>query len=286
MSDRPIVAIVHPGAMGSSVGAVLRGRARVVFAGAGRSAATRERARADGIEDVGDETRLAAEADVVISVCPPHAAETVAARFAELGFHGRYVDANAVAPATARRIAARMEAAGAHFVDGGIVGPPARRPGTTRLWLSGAEAPALAALFEGSVLEATVLDDRPGSASALKMAFAAWSKGTTALLAAIRAFAEAEGVSDALQEQWRLVLPELAEHGDARIAATLPKAWRFVGEMEEIADSFAARELPDGFHRAAAEIYAAIATAQALEAGSVTVTLDALARSGTRRDAD
>lgn len=272
-----VIAIVHPGAMGSSVGAALTARARVVYAGAERSTATRARAEADGIEDLVTEARLAAESDVVMSVCPPHAAEAVAQRFAELGFGGLYLDANAIAPTTARRIAACVEGAGARFVDGGIVGPPARRPGTTRLWLSGSEAPELASLFEDSWLDAAVIDDRPGSASALKMTFAAWSKGTTALLAAIRALAEAEGVTDALQEQWRLVLPELAEHGDARIAGTLPKAWRFVGEMEEIADSFAARELPDGFHRAAAEIYAAIAAAQASADGSVSATLQQLA---------
>lgn len=283
MSDRPVVAILHPGAMGSSVGAALAGRARVVFAGTDRSTATLERAASDGIQDLGTEARIAAEADIVVSVCPPHAAEALAGHFAALDFRGCYVDANAIAPATARRIGDALEAAGARFVDGGIVGPPARRPGTTRLWLSGPEASGIAELFEDSLLDAAVLDDRPGSASALKMAFAAWSKGTTALLAAIRALAEAEGVADALQEQWRLALPELAEQGDARIAATLPKAWRFVGEMEEIATTFADRELPDGFHRAAAQIYAAMAETRADGEQSVTATLEALARAGTRQ---
>jgi hypothetical protein len=273
VTDRPIVAVLHPGAMGSSVGAALAGRARAVCALDGRSAATRARAAADGLEDLGDEATLAREADVLISVCPPHAAGELAARVTALGFRGCYVDANAVAPETARRIAAVVEAVGADFVDGGIVGPPARHRGLTRLWLSGSRAPEIAALFTDSALETALLDDRPGSASALKMAFAAWTKGTTALLAAIRALADAEGVSDGLFEQWRILLPELAEGSDARIAGTLPKAWRFVGEMEEIARTFADRGLPDGFHLAAAEVYDRMARARAAGEDTVEATL-------------
>ena len=275
MTGRPTVAILHPGAMGSSVGAALTARARPVYAAEGRSEATRARAEADGIEDVGTEAELARAADVLISVCPPHAAEAVATRVAGFGFRGCYVDANAIAPETARRVARIVEDAGADFVDGGIVGPPARRRGLTRLWLSGTRAPEIAALFEDSALETGLLDERAGSASALKMAFAAWTKGTTALLAAIRALADAEGVSEGLLEQWRILLPDLADSSDARIAGTLPKAWRFVGEMEEIARTFADQGLPDGFHLAAAEVYDRMARTRA--AGDDTVA-GALAR--------
>ena len=257
---KPIrVAIVHPGEMGTSIGAALQGRA--VFAGNGRSAATRDRAAADGLDDVGSLERLVEVAEIIISVCPPGSAEDVALQIAALGFSGCYVDANAIAPSTARSIGEIAQAAGARFVDGGVIGPPARREGTTRLWLAGEHAPAVAELFAGSLVDARILDGPIGSASALKMAYAAWTKGSTALLSATVDLAVAEGVSDSLLEEWAVSQPEIARTWTRRIDAARPKAWRFVGEMEEIAASFAACDLPSGFHDAAAEVYRALAQA-------------------------
>lgn len=172
------------------------------------------------------------------------------------GFRGIYVDANAVAPQTSRDIAALV---GPGYVDGGIIGPPAREPGTTRLYLSGAGAAAAAAWFTAGPLEARVLEGGPGAASALKMAYAAYSKGLAALVLAVRALAEAEAVTPALLTEWALSQPGLTERSEQMARATAPKAWRFEDEMLEIADTFAAADLPDGFHRAAAEIYRRLA---------------------------
>jgi hypothetical protein len=152
-----------------------------------------------------------------------------------------------------------VETAGAAFVDGGIVGPPAWKAGTTTLWLSGESAPRVARLFASSPLEAKVLSGGPGAASALKVCFAAWTKGSAALLLAVRALATREGVDDALLEQWRALIPDLPARSEGSARATGAKAWRFVGEMEEIAASFAAAGLPDGFHLAAARVYEAMA---------------------------
>jgi hypothetical protein len=192
---------------------------------------------------------LAERADVILSVCPPHAARDVASAVG--GFPGVYVDANAVAPATVREIAAGFE----RFVDGGIVGPPPSRPGTTRLYLSGGEAAEVAALFAGTNLEARVLSGESGAASALKAAYAGWTKGSAALLLTMRELARAEGVADALLEEWRLSIPELEEHVAGAERSARRKGWRWVGEMEEIAQSMAAHDLPTGFHKAAAEVF-------------------------------
>jgi 3-hydroxyisobutyrate dehydrogenase-like beta-hydroxyacid dehydrogenase len=148
---------------------------------------------------------------------------------------------------------------GPGFVDGGIIGPPARTPGTTRLYLSGSAAPAAAAWFSAGPLQAIVLDGGPGAASALKMAYAAYTKGLSALVLAVRALAEAEGITPALLAEWALSQPGLTERSVHMARATAPKAWRFADEMHEIADTFAAAALPDGFHRAAAEIYRRLA---------------------------
>jgi hypothetical protein len=94
-----------------------------------------------------------------------------------------------------------------------------------------------------------------GDASAVKMAYAAWSKGTAALLLAIRGLARAEGVEETLLAEWRLSVPELFDDAERAARSAGSKGWRWIGEMDEIADSFAAAGLPDGFHRAAAEIY-------------------------------
>jgi 3-hydroxyisobutyrate dehydrogenase-like beta-hydroxyacid dehydrogenase len=182
-----VVGILHPGAMGAAIGAALKANGHdVLWASAGRSDATRARAHAEALTDVGDLKSLASQADVVISICPPEFALTVANDVRVAGFDGVYVDANAVSPRTALEIAPT--------VDGGVIGAPPRTAGTTRLYLSGVDAKAVAALFDGSVLDARVLDDEIGTASALKMTYAAYTKRVSALLIALRETARANGV--------------------------------------------------------------------------------------------
>jgi 3-hydroxyisobutyrate dehydrogenase-like beta-hydroxyacid dehydrogenase len=237
------IGLLHPGEMGSALGAaLLENGHRVLWASEGRSLETATRAAA--FEDAGSARELARAAEVVLSVCPPHAAREVAASVD--GFEGIYVDANAISPATAREIGG---------VDGGIVGPPPRDGATTRLYLSGPDAELVASLFAGTAVEPRVLGDEVGTASAMKMAFAGWSKGTAALLLAIVQLAEEHAVADALFAEWRAWHPEVLDAlGRARRSAQ-NKGWRFAGEMEEIAHTFAAAGLPEGFHRAAAEVF-------------------------------
>jgi 3-hydroxyisobutyrate dehydrogenase-like beta-hydroxyacid dehydrogenase len=233
-----VVGLLHPGEMGAVVGACADGE--VIWASEGRSDASR--ARAEGFRDAVTVAALVAESDVILSICPPHAALDVARQCA--GFTGIYVDANAISPQRAQEVATLQP----RFVDGGIVGGPPTEPGTT-LYLSGADAGAVAALFAGSRLATRIVS----SASAVKMAYAAWSKGTTAMLLAIRDVARANGIED----EWRRAAPELAERLPRAEAVAAKKGWRWIGEMEEIADTFAAAGQPDGFHRAAAEVYRA-----------------------------
>jgi len=252
MAD-PVVGILHPGEMGSALGALLRGRAEVLWASEGRTEATARRAAAAGMRDVGSVARVADAADVILSVCPPHAALDVARSAA--GFAGIFVDANAVSPATARAVANVAEAAGGHCVDGGIVGPPPTVPGTTRLYLSGRDAPQVRHLFAGTALDARIVSPEVGAASAVKATYAAWTKGTAALLLAIRAVAKAEGVEGALLEEWQLSQPQLLERSLGARRAAETKGWRWVGEMEEIASAFGAAGQPGGFHEAAAAVF-------------------------------
>lgn len=250
----PTVGLLHPGEMGAAIGAVLTRRGvAVVWASAGRSADTAGRARAAGLRDVRTVEELTRTSDVVLSVCPPHAALDVARGLGS--FDGVYVDANDVSPATALAVAATVESAGATYVDGGIVGGPPSDARETRLYLSGSSAAAVAGLFERTTVAARTISERPGAASALKMAYAGWSKGSAALLLALRAAARAEHVEDALLAEWELSLPELPAESLRAASAASQKGWRWVGEMEEVAATFASAGLPDGFHRAAADVF-------------------------------
>ena len=254
------IGVLHPGEMGSAVGAAaMAGGARVLWASAGRGGATRARAEADGLEDAKTLARLAGESEVIVSVCPPAAALDVAREVAALGFRGTYVDANAVAPETTRKVGELVTATGATFVDGGIIGPPPRRPGAARLYLSGPGAADVAGMFRNGLLEAIPLDGPIGAASALKMAYAGWNKGSQALLMAVRALAMREGVDEALLGEWARSTPDLLQRSENAVAANSRKAWRFVGEMEEIAATFGAAGLPEGFHHGAAEVYRRLA---------------------------
>jgi 3-hydroxyisobutyrate dehydrogenase-like beta-hydroxyacid dehydrogenase len=254
------VGILHPGEMGSAMGAAaVAGGARVLWASAGRGDATRKRADADRLEDAGTLERLVREAQVILSVCPPASARDVAREVAALRFTGIYVDGNAIAPHTTREVGEIVTAGGARFVDGGIVGPPPRKPGVTRLYVSGTIAGEVARLFAGTLVDAVVVDARVGSASAVKMAYAGWNKTQQALLMAVRAYAAREGVEDAVLREWAISQPDLPKRSENAVAGTARKAWRFVGEMEELTAAFEAAGVPSEFHEAGAEVYRRLA---------------------------
>jgi len=254
MAEHEIIGLLNPGEMGAAVGQCLASRGHaVLWASDGRSEETAARAKAGGLTDAGSVRQVTADAAIIVSVCPPHAALDVA--WAVHGFTGLYVDANAISPGTAREVAQLITSNGGRYVDGGIIGPPPAAPGTTRLYLSGDHAEEIKDLFNGTDLEPRIATGPATAASAVKMAYAAWTKGIAALLLAARALAQAEGVEDTLLAEWALSQPQLADRS-ARVAVSgVTKGWRWVGEMEEIAQSMAAASLPDGFHQAAAEIF-------------------------------
>jgi 3-hydroxyisobutyrate dehydrogenase-like beta-hydroxyacid dehydrogenase len=248
-----VIGILHPGEMGAAFGAVLRNAGHTaLWVSTGRSDATRARAAEAGLEDAGSLDALVARCEVVFSICPPHSAFEVATALPP--FAGIFVDANAIAPHTARRVGEVVTGNGASFVDGGIVGSPptASEP---RLFLAGADAAQVAGLFARTPVRAHVLTGEPGDASAVKCAYAAWTKGSGALLLTIRAFARSEGIEAVLLEEWARSLPELERRSDAAQRSAAAKGWRWTGEMEEIAAAFAAQGLPGGFHEAAADVY-------------------------------
>ena len=289
------IGLLHPGEMGAAVGQCLAGAGhRVLWVPDGRSPATAARAAAAGLTGVGGGlAELVRRAEVIMSVAPPHAALDIARQVA--GFGGVYVDANAISPATAREVAGIIETGGANYVDGGIIGTPPVMPGFIRLYLSGPKAGDVRDLFDGSPVDARVVDHELkagagasgaggiGAASAVKMAYASWTKGTAALLLAARALARAEGVEDVLLAEWGISQPGLAERSAGAAGAAAAKGWRWIAEMEEIAATMAAVGLPKGFHQAAAEIYRRFPPADPADPAGEEAGLDALVRKNPDR---
>jgi len=251
--------LLHPGEMGASIGAAAKKAGYTVYwVSEGRRPATAARAERAGLVDAGRLDELCRQCAIIVSVCPPDAAEALAGSVLAAGFRGIYMDLNAIAPQRALGLAEAMTAAGSEFVDGGLIGGPAWLPGTV-LYLSGPAAQRAAACFVGTPLETKQLGDEVGKASALKMCFSAYSKGTTALLCAALAAAEGLGVRGALERQWDRDGSGFAAQAQGRTRRATGKAWRFAGEMDEIAATFQAAGLPPGFHQAAGDLYQRLA---------------------------
>ena len=271
-----VIGLISPGQMGASIGsAASHSATRVIWAGDGRSKASHTRASDAGLENGGTIDTLVKDSDIILSVCPPHDAEDVARQVKQRAFPGLFVDCNAIAPEKSRQIAERFGYQ--NFVDGGIVGGPAwKSESGTRLYLSGDRSKEIAALFNNSPLETTIIPGEIGAASAMKMVFAAYTKGTTALLAAILGVAEKEGVRNVLESRWGQTFTEQTHQ---RVVANSAKAWRFEGEMQEIAATFENAGLPGGFHAAAAVVFERLAQFKDEPAVDIVELLKALNQS-------
>jgi 3-hydroxyisobutyrate dehydrogenase-like beta-hydroxyacid dehydrogenase len=250
------IGILHPGEMGVSVAAsAINSGHQVYWVSQDRSDKTRTRAEKYNLTPIDSIFQLCHTCEIIFSVCPPHAAEHVARSVIETGFKGLYLDANAISPQRSIKIGQRTRAKDIRFVDGGIIGGPAWEPQETWLYLSGKYSQEIAACFSKGPLETKIIGDEIGKASALKMCYAAYSKGTTALLAAILATAESLGVREDLYGHWDMDNKGFSDQANQRVRRVTAKAWRFEGEMTEIAETFRAAGVPGEFHQAATEIY-------------------------------
>jgi len=237
-----VVGLLHPGAMGAAVGSQLVSSGHtVLWCAAGRSAASAGRAASAGLRGVDTVRELLTESSVVLSICPPAAAEGVANLVAGNGFGGVFVDVNAISPHRMARIAGLF----GDVVDGSIIGPPPRPDRSARVYLSGRDdlVSLVHGLFMGGAAEPVRLSPRIGDASALKMAFGSYNKASHALAAVSQALAEEYGVAAALQaEAERETESALAR--PHRVPGVAARAWRWAPEMLEAAESFGAVGLP------------------------------------------
>ncbi len=253
------VGILSPGDMGQAIAAVLNQNGlKTIAALDDRSPRTRQLAAAANIQDVGSLTQLVIESDVVLSVLVPaaatEAANLVAEIIANVGKQILYVDCNAVAPQKVKRIAQLIESSGATFVDASIIGPPPRVPGRTRIYASGKQTDEFQQLRNYG-LDIRVIGDEIGQASGLKMSYAALTKGLTAIGTELLIAAHRLGLDEQLWEEVSSSQPELAAILTRSIPSMTPKAHRWIGEMEEIAETFQELGLTERIFYGAADVY-------------------------------
>jgi len=242
--------------------ALLRGGVRVIATVSGRSPRTAGLADRAGVELLPDLAAVLSQADVVVSIVPPEAAEAVAAEIADeahrVTVRPLIADLNAIAPSTALRIHVTAAAVECDFVDGSISGPPPWRPDTTRLYLSGPRATEVAELpFEG--VDRIVVGNAVGAASAVKMSTASVYKGSTAVLVQALLAADKNGVLEHVLADLQRGAPELVSQLERRLATAASKSDRYVAEMHEIAASQSAAGLIPALFEAMAEVYSTLA---------------------------
>jgi len=277
-SGSPIIGLLSPGAMGSAVGArLVEHGVQVLTSLAGRSENTVERARAAGMIDAS--LAEIAGADMILSIVPPAEADAtaraLAPHLATATHKPLYIDANALAPDTKRAVGAIISDAGAHFVDGSIIGGPPKKSGYLPVfYLAGPDAPRAARLNEMG-LRCAVMAAPIGAAAALKMCYAGISKGLIGLGTAMLLAAARAGGADTLHAEMKQSMADLLDLFGVKVPQMYPKAYRWVAEMREIAaflhEDPAAATVFEGF----AQLYERIAADVAGE-GTERAMLDAV----------
>ncbi|MDA0238507.1 MAG: DUF1932 domain-containing protein [Proteobacteria bacterium] len=275
------IAVLSPGDMGHGVGQAIKEMGfRVITSLDGRGELSRERAASAGIEDVGSIESVVRDADLILSILPPEQAPTLGRAVADAmkatGLTKPFADCNAVSPDTVLEIAAMFEEVGATFIDGGIIGPPPHS-GVPKIYVSGRDVSAIEVL-DGDRMKVISMGPEVGHASGIKMCYASVTKGTLVLRTAALMVAENIGVGDALQAEF-----EKSQAGVWKsMTDVLPwyamNSARYVGEMEEIAKTYASAGLSSGFHTGAADTYRILASTplseESREHRDLTRTLD------------
>jgi 3-hydroxyisobutyrate dehydrogenase-like beta-hydroxyacid dehydrogenase len=262
-----VVGVIAQGMMGAGVGRRLHETgATVRTLLSGRSSKSAERARAAGMEPAANEHTLLDGADFFLSILPPGEAESLARQLAPalkaLDRKPVYVDCNAVSPQTAMRISEVIAPTGADFVDGGIIGGPPRPGYSPTIYASGPTAGQTAVLRDWGI-DWRVIDGPIGAASALKMSYAGITKGTTAIASAMLLGAARFGCSEALIAELTESQPEMLARFREGIPRMYDKAYRWVGEMEEISDFLEQNPPSHDIYAAIARLYGYLAAAEA-----------------------
>jgi 3-hydroxyisobutyrate dehydrogenase-like beta-hydroxyacid dehydrogenase len=253
------VAILSPGAMGHAVGRVLAEHGvDIITCLAGRSERTHRLASAAGFTEIPTLEDLVCEADLVLSILVPVDAEASACQLAgalkATGAQPYIADCNAISPMRSAKIEAVIQSAGGRFIDASIIGPPPGQGAPPRFYVSGTHAEAMLPL-DGKGIVVKSLGEIIGRASGIKMCYAALTKGTSTLQVALLTAAESMGLTEELRQELAYSQAAALQSMESTIPRLPPNAHRWVGEMEEIASTFAEVGVTSHFHLGAAAIY-------------------------------
>ena len=168
---RERVGVVGLGRMGLAMATTLQ-RAGLSVQGFDIAAAARDRARANGIEVVAGQVALLAACPIVLASLPDDAAVTAlvedAGGLLEAPAGRLLIDTSTVQPATSRRLAERLRAAGHAMLDAPVSGGPAgAEAGTLTVMVGGSEADLARAQPVFAALARTVVHVGPSGAGAV-----------------------------------------------------------------------------------------------------------------------
>lgn len=260
------IGVMSPGDMGQAIAARLRQAGFSVHTALDRrSARSKALAREAGLTDVGTIEKLVAGCDVILSIMNPAAAlefAREAARAIAAG-HGKplFVDCNAISPVTLQSVEAAIVTAGAICVDGAIIGSPPRGDAVVNLYFSGPGAQALEALAAPQ-LRVRILGPRNGEASTLKMCYGAMNKGMQALLLETLMAARRLGVEEIFEAQMRETRADLHDWMLKMAPIMPPKAYRWVPEMLQIAQTLESTGMTPRLFQGAADVFEMVAATE------------------------
>ncbi|MED5579869.1 MAG: NAD(P)-binding domain-containing protein [Nitrospinota bacterium] len=259
MKNFKTIGILSPGDMGHSVGKEFKENGfSIVTCLKGRSSLTKNYAKSVGFVSLKTYREVLEESDIVFSILPPKKSFTLANQIAKemtkVKSNPIYVDCNAISPKNARKINKTITEAGCAFIDSGIIGPPPRNTNITKFYVSGLQLDKLKVL-ETKRIKICPIGREVGRASAMKMCYASLTKGTRALHAAVITVAEKLGLSEELKKEFLFSQKEIYEMMQKTQPRLPSVSGRWIGEMEEIADTFKEEGISPFFHLAAASIY-------------------------------
>ena len=253
------IAILSPGDMGHGVGKALGEHGYdVITCLSGRSQRTRGLAAAGGFRDVPSLEEMTSQADLIMSILVPAEAVGVARLVADAmraaGTARPFADCNAVSPRSASVVDSIIGDAGGDYIDGGIIGGSPARGAAPRIYTSGPRADLMDEL-DGKGIIVKNLGPQIGRASGIKMCYASMTKGTNALRVAMLTAADSLGLYDELIEELAFSQGAALSAMESGIPGLPANSGRWIGEMEEIAETFEAAGVTPRFQQGAAEIY-------------------------------
>ena len=187
-------------------------------------------AQAAGVSAQPSARALCESCDLIISAVTALSTLAVAGEAAQSIRPGAiFLDFNSASPGTKRQCSALIDAAGAHYIEAGVMTSVPPYGIKTPMLLGGARAAELALILTGWGMDAKAVSDQLGVASAIKMCRSIMIKGLEALVIESYTTARAYGVEDKVLPTLRETFPgidwsaqgayffsRVAQHGQRR----------------------------------------------------------------------